>query len=102
MTVFDEIAETDGDNEWKAWLEKVFTSRDEIVTFVASRREGGGAGEVVRYLWGSFNLNIYIRFSNRGPNTIIRFPKPGLLQRFRRNCSVRSCNRPFSHSPFSK
>jgi hypothetical protein len=34
ITVFDEIAETDGDNEWKAWLEKVFTSRDEIVTLL--------------------------------------------------------------------
>ena len=77
MTVFDEIAETDGDNEWKAWLEKVFALRDEIVTFVAGRREGGQAGEFVRYLKGSFNLSICIRFSDGGPNAIIRFPKPG-------------------------
>ncbi|KAH6717036.1 hypothetical protein BKA61DRAFT_631057 [Leptodontidium sp. MPI-SDFR-AT-0119] len=77
MTIFDEIAETDGDDEWKAWLEKVFAVRDEIVTFAASRREGGKAGEFVRYLKGSFNLSICIRFSDEGPNAIIRFPKPG-------------------------
>jgi hypothetical protein len=49
MTVFDEIADTDGDDEWKAWLEKVFASRDEIVTFDAGHREGGTAGEFVHY-----------------------------------------------------
>ena len=77
MTVFDEIAETDGDNEWKTWLEKVFVSRDEIVTFVAGRRGRGIAGEFVRYLRGSFNLSICIKFNDGGPNAIIRFPKPG-------------------------
>lgn len=77
MTVFDEIAETDGDEEYSAWLENVTASRDEIVTFVAGRREGGKAGEFVRYLKGSFNLSICIRFNDGGPNAIIRFPKPG-------------------------
>ncbi|KAI9704074.1 MAG: hypothetical protein M1836_006935 [Candelina mexicana] len=77
MTVFDEIAETDGDNEWKAWLEKVFASRDEIVHFVTKRREGGKAGEFLHYLKGSFNLSVCIGFSDGGPNVIIRFPKPG-------------------------
>lgn len=77
MTIFDEIAETDGDDEWKAWLEKVFAVRDEIVTFAASRREGGKAGEFVRYLKGSFNLSICIRFSDECPNAVIRFPKQG-------------------------
>jgi Phosphotransferase enzyme family len=77
MTVFDEIAETDGDNEWEAWLERVFASRDEIVTFVAGRREEGKAGEFVRYLKGSFNLSLCIKFNDEGPDAIIRFPKPG-------------------------
>jgi hypothetical protein len=77
MTVFDEIAETDGDDEWKAWLEKVFAFREEIVTFAASRREGGRAGEFVRYLKGSFNLSICIGCSDGGLNAITRFPKPG-------------------------
>ncbi|TAQ85118.1 hypothetical protein B7494_g6545 [Chlorociboria aeruginascens] len=77
MTVFDEIAETDGDNEWKAWLEKVFDFTDEIVTFAAGRRGEDTAGQFVCYLKGSFNLSICIRFSDGGPNAIIRFPKPG-------------------------
>ncbi|KAL9117030.1 MAG: hypothetical protein Q9187_006439, partial [Circinaria calcarea] len=77
MTVFDEIAETDGDDECRAWLEKVFDSRDEIVTFVAARREEGGAGKFLHYLNGSFNLCICIEFSNGGPKSIIRFPKAG-------------------------
>jgi hypothetical protein len=58
-------------------LEKVFALRHEIVTFAAGRREGGKAGEFVRYLKGSFNLSICIRFSDGGLNAIIRFPKPG-------------------------
>ncbi|KAL8939465.1 MAG: hypothetical protein Q9211_002734 [Gyalolechia sp. 1 TL-2023] len=77
MTVFDVLAETDGDNEWKAWLEKVFASRDEIVTFVAGRLDERKAGEFVRYLKGSFNLHICIKFDDGGPDAIIRFPKPG-------------------------
>ena len=35
MTVFDETAEADGDNDWKAWLKKAFASRDEILIFLA-------------------------------------------------------------------
>ncbi|KAL5345194.1 hypothetical protein ACLOAV_009563 [Pseudogymnoascus australis] len=66
MTVFDEIAETDGDEEYFAWLKNVTASKDEIVTFVAGRREGGKLG--------SF---ICIKFNDGGPNAIIRFPKPG-------------------------
>jgi hypothetical protein len=29
MTVFDELEETNGDDEWKAWLEKVLNWRKE-------------------------------------------------------------------------
>ena len=56
---------------------KVFALRDEIVTFTAGRREEGKTRELIRYLKGSFNLSICIRFSDGGPNAIIRFPKPG-------------------------
>lgn len=77
MTVFDEIAENDGDNEWKAWLEEVFTAKYEIVSFVAGRREKGKAGEFVRYLRGSFNFCICVTFNDGGPDAVIRFPKPG-------------------------
>ncbi|KAF2254455.1 hypothetical protein BU26DRAFT_527563 [Trematosphaeria pertusa] len=72
MTVFDELAETDGDNKFKAWL-----SKQEIVAFVSSRRQGKPAGEFDGYLKGSFNLSLVVTFSNRGPKAVIRFPKPG-------------------------
>ncbi|KAL5390357.1 hypothetical protein DPSP01_001926 [Paraphaeosphaeria sporulosa] len=77
MTVFDELAETDGDNEFRAWLSKVIDAKQEIVAFVASRRQGKPAGEFDGYLKGSFNLSLVIRFSNGGPKAVIRFPKPG-------------------------
>ncbi|KAL9113316.1 MAG: hypothetical protein Q9227_002651, partial [Pyrenula ochraceoflavens] len=75
MTVFDELAETDGDNEFKAWLSKVIDAKQEIVAFVASQK-GEPAGEFDSYLKGSFNLSLVVRFSN-GPKAVIRFPKPG-------------------------
>lgn len=77
MTVFDEIFETNGDNEWKAWLNNVLDWKVEIATFVASRRKRGQATEIVGYLKGSFNFSIRVRFSDEGPDAIIRFPKPG-------------------------
>jgi hypothetical protein len=77
MTVFDEIAEINGDNEWKAWLNNVFDFKIEIATFVASRRKKGQANEIVGYMKGSFNFCIRVRFSDEGPDAIIRFPKPG-------------------------
>lgn len=76
MTAFDELAETDGDNEFKAWLSKVIDAKQEIVAFVASRRQGKPAGEFDGYLKGSFNLSLVIRFIG-GPKAVIRFPKPG-------------------------
>ena len=36
MTVFDELAETDGDNEFRAWVSKAIDAKQEIVAFVAS------------------------------------------------------------------
>ncbi|OAL51119.1 hypothetical protein IQ07DRAFT_643242 [Pyrenochaeta sp. DS3sAY3a] len=77
MTVFDELTETDGDNEVKAWLSKVIDAKQEIVAFVASQRQGKAAGEFDHYLKGSFNLSLVVRFSDRGPKAVIRFPKPG-------------------------
>jgi aminoglycoside phosphotransferase (APT) family kinase protein len=77
MTVFDELAETDGDDEFKAWLSKVIDAKQEIVAFVASRREGKAVGGFDSYLKGSFNLSLVVRFSDGGPKAVIRFPKPG-------------------------
>ncbi|KAF3003754.1 hypothetical protein E8E13_009688 [Curvularia kusanoi] len=77
MTVFDELAETDGDNEFQAWVSKVIDAKQDIVALVASRREGKPPGEFDRYLKGSFNLSIVVRFNDGGPKAVIRFPKPG-------------------------
>ncbi len=77
MTVFDELAETDGDNEFKAWLSKLIDAKQEIVSFVASRREGNPSGEFDSYLKGSFNLSLVVNFNDGGPKAVIRFPKPG-------------------------
>ncbi|KAF2865013.1 kinase-like domain-containing protein [Massariosphaeria phaeospora] len=76
MTFFDELAETEGDEEFKAWLSKMIDVKQEIVEFVASRREGNEIGEFDSYRKGSFNLSLVVRFSN-GPKAVIRFPKPG-------------------------
>lgn len=77
MTVFDELAETEGDNEYRAWLSKLIDAKQDIVGFVASRRQGNPAGEFGGYLKGSFNLSLIVRFSDGGPKAVIRFPKPG-------------------------
>ena len=77
MTVFDELAETDGDNEFRMWLSKVIDAKKEIVAFVASRRPGKPAGELDGYLKGSFNLSLVVKFSDGGPRAVICFPKPG-------------------------
>jgi len=65
MTVYDGIAEANGDDECRAWLCKVIDAKDEIVAFVNSRLDGGGAREFISFLKGSFNLSLYIGFGNR-------------------------------------
>ncbi|ORX98427.1 phosphotransferase enzyme family protein-like protein [Clohesyomyces aquaticus] len=77
MTVFGELAETDGDNEFKAWLSKLMDAKQEIVSFVSSRRQNQPTGEFAGYLKGSFNLSLVIKFNDGGPKPVIRFPKPG-------------------------
>lgn len=42
MTVFDELAETDGDEEFKAWVSDVYDAKQKIIDFVSSR------GKVIR------------------------------------------------------
>jgi hypothetical protein len=36
MTVFDELAETDGDDEFKAWVSDVYDAKQKIIDFVAA------------------------------------------------------------------
>lgn len=76
-TYFDEIEETNGDDECRAWLNRVFDAKVELATFVATRRGGGRATEYVGFLKGSFNFSFRFKFSDGGPDAIIRFPKPG-------------------------
>lgn len=75
-TYFDEIAETNGDDECRAWLNKVFDSKAELLNFVASRLKKGETGKYVGFLKGSFNFSFRFSFGN-GQDAIIRFPKPG-------------------------
>ncbi|CAG7558097.1 unnamed protein product [Fusarium equiseti] len=76
-TYFDEMEVTNGDDEFKVWLIKVFDSKLELASFVASRRLGPGVvTEYVGFLKGSFNLSFRFKF-DQGPDTIIRFPKRG-------------------------
>ncbi|KAL5330170.1 hypothetical protein ACEPPN_003695 [Leptodophora sp. 'Broadleaf-Isolate-01'] len=53
QTYFDEIAETNSDDECRAWLDRIFDSKTELATFFR------------------------ITFGDEGPDAIIRFPKPG-------------------------
>ncbi|KAJ5544676.1 hypothetical protein N7535_006936 [Penicillium sp. DV-2018c] len=76
-TYFDEVEETNGDDECKAWLNRAFDSRAELAVFVAGRREGGGTGKYVGFLKGSFNISFRFSFGDGRPDVIIRFPKPG-------------------------
>lgn len=76
-TYFDEIEETNGDDECRAWLNRVFDAKAELAVFVASHRQGGAVTEYVGFLKGSFNFSLRFRFSDGGPDAIIRFPKPG-------------------------
>jgi Phosphotransferase enzyme family len=77
MTVYDGIAEANGDDECRAWLRKVIDAKDEIVAFVDGRLDGDGAGEFIGFLKGSFNLSLRIGFGDRRQSALIRFAKPG-------------------------
>lgn len=76
-TYFDELEETNGDDECRAWLNRVFDAKLELARFVADRRGQGKATEYVGFLKGSFNFSFRFKFDDGGPDAIIRFPKPG-------------------------
>jgi hypothetical protein len=76
MTVFDEIAEKAGDDQWEKWKKQVLEAKNEIASFVADRR-GAKAKEVVDWFEGSFNFCLQVTFNDGGLDAIIRFPKPG-------------------------
>lgn len=76
-TCSDELEETNGDDECRAWLDRALDSRAELAVFVAERRQGGGTGQYVGFLKGSFNFSFHFSFGDGLPDVIIRFPKPG-------------------------
>ncbi|KAJ5561572.1 hypothetical protein N7535_003967 [Penicillium sp. DV-2018c] len=77
-TYFDELEETNGDDECKAWLNSLFDAKDELAAFVAGRRIGGRSNaKYVGYLKGSFNFSFHFSFDDGLSDVIIRFPKPG-------------------------
>ncbi|KAL6241271.1 hypothetical protein RBB50_011744 [Rhinocladiella similis] len=63
-TYFDEIAESNGDDECKAWLIRILESKSEIAEFVSRRRLGGGVGTYSGFLKGSFNFSFRVNFSD--------------------------------------
>lgn len=78
MTNFDEVAETKAVEEWRAWLSDVKCALDELIAVVCRARGGGGFQEIVRYYGGSFNICIQMRFSDDGPDVILRLAKAGV------------------------
>lgn len=74
---FDEIAETNGDNECRAWLDKLFDNKAKVADCVADLLKGRGPGTYVGFLKGSFNFSFRIRFREGFPDALVRFPKPG-------------------------
>ncbi|KAF2471052.1 phosphotransferase enzyme family protein-like protein [Lindgomyces ingoldianus] len=77
MSVYDEIAEKMGDDEWCKWKEQVLNAKDEIAHFVARYRPGSQNPEVIDWMGGSFNLCLRVMFSDGGPDVMIRFPGLG-------------------------
>ena len=77
MTICDQMAEANADDECRVWVRRVIDAKPDIVAFVDQRLCGEGTGEFVGYLKGSFNLSLCIRFGNGRRDALIRFPKPG-------------------------
>jgi hypothetical protein len=76
MTLFDELAEKLGDDQWDEWKAKLLDAKEEIAAFVTSRRPGRGA-EVLDWFQGSFNFCLQIMYNDGTPDVAIRFPGPG-------------------------
>lgn len=65
------------DEESRAWLNKVLDAKNELGNFVTMRRRGGRAIQYVGFWNGSFNVSLRYKFSDGGPDALIRIPKPG-------------------------
>ncbi|KAI4683690.1 uncharacterized protein J4E88_004867 [Alternaria novae-zelandiae] len=76
-TEFDKIAEEAGNAELEAWAARVKAANEEIVTFVGQKLKVSVPGEFVKYLQGSYNVNLVIRFGEEDI-VIVRFSKRGI------------------------
>jgi hypothetical protein len=76
MTVYDGIAEANGDGECRAWLRKVIDANDETVALLTVAWMGMELESSWVFLKGSFNLSLCIEFGYRRQSTIIRCAKP--------------------------
>ena len=52
MSVYDEIAEKIGDDEWDKWKKEVLNTKDEIAHFVTHYRPGSQDPEVIDWIGG--------------------------------------------------
>ena len=77
-TYFDEIAETNREDECRAWLNKIFDSKAELLDFVANRLKIREGGRYVGFLKGFFDFSFCFSFDN-GQDVIIRFSKLGYI-----------------------
>jgi hypothetical protein len=76
MTLFDELAEEIGDDQYREWKARVLDAKEEIASFVAQHQPGRGA-EVLDWFQGSFNFCLQIMYNDGTPDAVIRFPGPG-------------------------
>ncbi|KAK4114335.1 hypothetical protein N656DRAFT_835974 [Canariomyces notabilis] len=77
MTLYDEIAEADADEEHRAWIRKLIDARTEIVEFVDTRMNGEGAAAYKGFFKGGFNLSFHIDLGDGRTSVLIRFAMPG-------------------------
>jgi hypothetical protein len=74
---FDTIEDRKSDDLARTWILKLLDVKLDVARFVASRRGKGRAIEIIKYLKGSFNMGLHVKFDDDGPDAVIRFPKPG-------------------------
>jgi hypothetical protein len=78
MVWVDEIAEDKSEDIWENWKNEFCDAMDDIAVFVAQVRGKGDAIKIVDWHRGSYNAAAQVKFSDGGPDAIIRYAKPGV------------------------
>lgn len=76
-TYFDELEETNGDDECKAWLSRAFDSKAELAVFVTGRREGGEPENMLVVLRDPSTLASASASAMDGRMSLFGFRSPG-------------------------